>query len=137
MSEEEKRPRLELLKSGISVELCNPVKEKINQIEICGPNIEIKSSYPEEKSLTQIMWSQIFGPYLSSCDPGCRPTVPCTPDGSNWDKRDWIINERMATLGVIANLGLKETEELKQQINILKTDIQELKQQANKQSRQK
>jgi hypothetical protein len=123
MNEEEKKPRLKLLESGISFELCNPLKEKINQIEICGPYIEVKSP--------SITGSHGCGPWVSK---DCRPTLPCAPDGRNWDERDWaILYERMAAQAAITNLSLKETDELRQQVKKLKTDIEELKQQAKKQ----
>ena len=82
VSEEGEKPRLELLNptSIFVVDLCNPVKDKINQIEICSPNIEIKPCNPIEQIKCL--------PDLSTCGPGaevsnlqnqCYPILQCMP----------------------------------------------------------
>jgi len=70
--EEEKKgekPKIELMdpKGLYTVALCNPVKDQLNQIKICRPNIEVTTCSPLDRI---------------RCIPDvwCRPFVYCLPD---------------------------------------------------------
>ncbi|UCE15875.1 MAG: hypothetical protein JSV12_08455 [Candidatus Bathyarchaeota archaeon] len=102
MSKKKKeRPRIELLQSTsmYTVELCNPIKEKINQIKICRPNIVVKLCNPIEdiKCLPDIKCFPFIGPCqpeirrplveerqlqsMFTCIPmECMPLAPCLPN---------------------------------------------------------
>lgn len=78
LSEEEKKvekPKLELLKTGLTtVELCNPIKDQLNQIKVCGPHIVVGRCNPLERTKCIPDLLPIFG---------CRPMIvaaPCFPD---------------------------------------------------------
>jgi hypothetical protein len=94
--EETNKPKIEPLESSglYTVELCKPLKEELDKIEVCAPKIEVKPCSPMEqaKCLPDII------PYLSgegkaeiesldqlmlgkkSCIPVCQPfTTQCQP----------------------------------------------------------
>jgi|WetSurMetagenome_2_1015567.scaffolds.fasta_scaffold300579_2 hypothetical protein len=88
------KPKLESVKispdalSGLyEIGLCDPIKEKINRIEVCGPNIEIKQCAPLEKlkcipDTTTLQ--TIKSPWPGDCGPcipswTCIPSTICTP----------------------------------------------------------
>jgi hypothetical protein len=75
-------PRIERLdlKALYTVRLCSPVREQIEKIEVCHPNLEIATCNPAEivKCLPDIMCYPIIGPCLP--DTWCLPLIgPCTP----------------------------------------------------------
>jgi hypothetical protein len=83
--EGEEKPKIELVQSKdvmsslFTVEFCQPVKEQLDQIIICGPNIEIKPCSPirDAKCLPEIMrllscGPTVWGPLLAM--PRCVPT---------------------------------------------------------------
>ena len=68
-AKKEEKPKLELLeaKELYAVALCNPVKDQLNQIKVCGPNIEVKVCGPVERvRCLPDIW--------------CRPLIFCQPD---------------------------------------------------------
>ncbi len=71
---EEKKPRLELLESAglYRIEVCSPVKEKVDQIEVCSPNLVATPCEPIERvRCLPDVW----------CSPRirCLPTEICLP----------------------------------------------------------
>jgi hypothetical protein len=84
----EEKPEVKLVQSKemtplFTIEICEPVKEQLNKIEICGPNISIKPCSPinEMKCLPDA--STVIGP--KGCGPivhmSCLPIIPmgCGP----------------------------------------------------------
>jgi len=73
LSEEEKKvekPKLELLETGLAtIELCNPIKDQLNQIKVCKPNIVVSLCNPVDriKCIPDIP------------DYGCLPMIWCRP----------------------------------------------------------
>ena len=80
--EDEKKPKIELLgiEKLFTVKFCNPVKEQINQIKICRPNIEIQPCNPIEK--TNCLPDVMAMSKAAECIPNvkCGPTWTCGPD---------------------------------------------------------
>jgi hypothetical protein len=80
----ERRPRIEEvdLKKLYRVEVCNPIKEKINEIEVCQPNLEVVPCNPVDriKCLPDLSCLPIIGPCIP--DLICYPDIHCIP--SNW-----------------------------------------------------
>lgn len=80
--EDEKKPKIELLEIEklYTIKLCNPVKEQINQIKICRPNIEIQPCNPIEK--TSCLPDVMSMSKAAQCIPNvtCGPTWACGPD---------------------------------------------------------
>ncbi len=98
------KPRIELLGSTklYTIELCSPVKEKLNQIKICAPNIVIKPCSPIEKikcvpSLPGICLPKVV----------CAPT-PCGP---------WV--EGPIDLGDLVELPLARIDEISAKVKEL------------------
>ncbi len=93
MAEESNKPKVEPFNVSTelyTLELCNPIKEKINSIEICGPNIEIKPCNPlkEIKCLPDLdllvkrdsRCGSVLTPGPCSPDTGTLPSCgPCSP----------------------------------------------------------
>ncbi|MEM3693270.1 MAG: hypothetical protein QXI39_04535 [Candidatus Bathyarchaeia archaeon] len=92
MVETKEKPKIELLQStGLyTVELCNPVKDQLNRIEVCKPNIVFTPCNPIEriKCIPDLQCLPIIGPCLPNicipsiwCQPiiWCRPTIICPP----------------------------------------------------------
>ena len=80
--ENEKKPTIELLgiEKLFTVKFCNPVKEQVNQIKICRPNIEIQPCNPIEK--TNCLPDVMAMSKVAQCIPTvkCGPTWTCGPD---------------------------------------------------------
>lgn len=84
------KPKIELLEatSLYTVELCSPIKEKINQIKICAPNIVFKPCSPIEK-IKCVPSLPMCAPTVPVCPPGipeipprfCIPRIFCGPRG--------------------------------------------------------
>ena len=101
------KPKIEMVASRnmYTIELCNPIKEKINNIKICGPNIEIKPCNPIAKvrCLPEISCLPIIAPAELFCGPVCPPKIeeaicgptdgPCSPGTTDLveDWRKWSI----------------------------------------------
>ncbi len=91
MAEETKKPRLAPLEksSGINVgpfkvQLCGPVVEKMRDVEICGPNVEIKLRDPNEM-ITDFFES------ANQCSPQCGVCHP-PPAVTVGKAIEWVIN---------------------------------------------
>ncbi len=81
MAEETKKPRLTPLRmsSGINVgpfniQLCGPVVEKMRDLDICGPNVEIKLRDPNELITGLLETGNQCSPQCGVCHPDvCKP----------------------------------------------------------------
>jgi hypothetical protein len=79
--EKEEKPKIELLQSSelFTVELCNPIKDQIEKIKLCSPNVIAKPCSPLEKMkcIPEVICSPIVGPCLPQ---RCLPVIgPCLP----------------------------------------------------------
>jgi hypothetical protein len=81
-----KKPEIKMvdLKKYYKFEVCNPIKEQIKEIEVCGPKIEVQPCNPIDdiKCLPDIVCNPITGPCIPDdiCIPqGCLPSLTCFP----------------------------------------------------------
>jgi hypothetical protein len=99
--ENEKKPTIELLgiEKLFTVKFCNPVKEQVNQIKICRPNIEIQPCNPIEK--TNCLPDVMAMSKAAQCIPTvkCGPTWTCGPDFWGENCLPDIILECLPTTG--------------------------------------
>ena len=69
------KPKIELLQQPelYTLDLCGPVKEQLDKIKICGPNITTKPCSPIDtiKCIPNVLCAPIVGP--------CLPIGPCLP----------------------------------------------------------
>jgi hypothetical protein len=104
--EETKKPQLTPLgkSSGINVgpfkvQLCGPVVEKMKDLEICGPNVEIKLRDPNEIITDFFEPANQCSPQCGVCHPDvCKPGATygsgtCPPAVMSVGKAiEWVIN---------------------------------------------
>jgi hypothetical protein len=132
LSDEE--PKIEMVTSSdmYTLELCNPIKEQINKITICGPNIDIKACNPiaQVRCIPDIRCLPIVAPVKRIiCNPTCNPVIQlekeptiCAPADRRQGWRDFEIYVR-PTWDFVVSVN-NQIAQLNQEILKLRADIE-------------
>lgn len=131
LPEEEKKcekPKLELLEPmGLTtVELCNPVKDQINQIKVCKPNIVVSPCNPLDRiRCIPDIWClpKVW------CRPNiwCRPFIgPCLPQVGPCGP--WVEGP----CGPMVEIPSRQIEEISARVEKLTAEIEALKKKVSK-----
>ena len=142
MANEKKTPSIETVQKGfnlsdlLKIKVCNPVKEKIDKIEMCPPNIEdcmpsIKCGpeifcIPDRFCGPDIICKPIYScipdrwcrPYMI-CTPDiiCKPIIPCTP---------WVA-EACGPSAIDPRVGAQEITELTTEMREMMAELKAVK----------
>ena len=132
------KPQIRLLapKNMYTVEVCSPIKEQINRIKVCQPNIVVKPCNPVEQitCIPDISCSPLFGCYpdIGPCSPmtcfpavgTCLPTIGCSPT--------FGCSPTVGPCGPWVEVDIPKIDEIKVQVEKLTEEINILKQQIAK-----
>ena len=118
MGSREEKPKIELIESNemYTVDLCEPVKQQINKIELCKPSIVVKPCSPIEKihcipdvmhCIPDLWCNPKIGP--------CKPVFPCAPTiGGKCGP--WVVE-----------IPREQYEDLVTKVGTLEKEVQELR----------
>jgi hypothetical protein len=124
MGSREEKPTVELVETNemYTVELCDPVKQQINKIELCKPSIVVKPCSPIEKlhcipdfmhCIPDLWCSPKI--YCSPTTTPCKPVYPCAPMISG-KCGPWVVE-----------IPREQYEDLVNKVGKLEKEVQELR----------